>query len=84
MYDTDVTILVDVVEKIMEICWTYSIDLFTYTTIEKLLNQFIRLLGDLLVTTPLQQLHTIPLVKLISMANEPINLLVNNEHVRII
>jgi hypothetical protein len=81
MFDTDVTIHVDTVKKETCICWTYSTDLFAYTTIDDLSKRFVRLLGDLFVATPSQQLGTTPLVKLIPMANEPINLWINNQQV---
>jgi hypothetical protein len=54
MFDTDITIMVDVANKILDFDWTYSTDLFSYTTIDMLSNQFICLLGDLFVATPLE------------------------------
>jgi hypothetical protein len=81
MFDTDVTMYVDVAKKKTILYWTYSTDLFTYNTIDMLSKRFISLLGDLFVTTPLQQLGTTPLVKLIPMANKPINLWVNKQQV---
>jgi hypothetical protein len=84
MFDTDIIITVDVVNTIMDLLWTYSTDLFSYTTINMLSNQFIRLLGDLFLARPLEELQTTPLVKLIPMANKPINLWINNDHVSIV
>lgn len=84
MFDTHVTVMVDIDNKIMDLNWTYSTDLFTCTTIDMLSNQFIRLLADLFVGRPVKELHTTPLVKLISMANKPINLWINHDYVRII
>jgi hypothetical protein len=84
MFDTDITIMVDVANKIMDLDWTYSTDLFSYTTTDMLSNQFIRLLGDLFVATPLEQLQNTSLIKLIPMANKPINLWMNDDHVRIV
>ena len=83
MFDTDVTIGVDIVRKTMWLTWTYSTDLFASTTIDMLSKQFVCLLDDLFVATSSQQLSTTPLVKLIPMANKPINLCIHNQHVSI-
>lgn len=83
MFDTDVTVGVDMAKKVMWLTWTYSTDLFTYTTIDMLSKRFVSLLNDLFVVTSPQQLGVTPLVKLIPMANEPINLSIHNQHVSI-
>ncbi|CAF1188645.1 unnamed protein product [Adineta steineri] len=80
MLDLDWTIIADAFNKKFDIDVSYSVDVFTHTTIEMLLKQFVDLLSDLFVTTSSQQLQTTPLVKLITMANEPINLWINNQH----
>lgn len=83
MFDTDVTILVDVAKKEMTICWTYSTDLFTHATTDMLSKRFVQLLKDLFVTASLQQLNTTPLINLIPMAKQPIHLWTKKQHVRI-
>lgn len=81
MFDTDLTIYVDTAKKTMEFWWDYSIDLFTYSTINLLSKQFTCLLSDLFVSTPLQNLNTTPLVKFISLAKDPINPWIDNQQV---
>lgn len=72
-YDMSIVITADLFNKNMTLNWFYSTDLFTCSTVNMMLEGFIHLLDDLFVATSSTQLKVTPLVKLIPMANKPIN-----------
>ncbi|CAF4107235.1 unnamed protein product, partial [Adineta steineri] len=67
MFDTDILLVVDNINKTMAVSWGYSIDLFEKSTIELLSKQFIQLFSDLFLTKTSSQLNILSVDKLISL-----------------